>query len=217
MAKKYAKLKQLFLFNGLIFIIALFLIQYSVVQSEQEGEGQATHVQVEQTYKSRLNQEAESTFQERLTKFDPPFMPHNIRFKNVLGRTMTLDDLKGQWIVLNFWASWCPPCIVEMPSLQALQDTYGGQGVRVVGIGLDRDMNPAKLGQIMQRFNFGPVAAYYGEWPEISAHFDIPTMPSTFILSPSGHVVAKLEGHADWMGDNATSLMEGLIKRKKMR
>lgn len=211
MTNKYKKLKHLFLFNALLLLVAFILIEYSVVKHELIAE-QKADTQAILNDQDKFVSLSESSFDERLEMFDPPYMPHNIEFTNLLGRQMTLDDLKGQWIVLNFWASWCPPCIVEMPSLQALQDNYSGKGVRVVGIGLDRNMTTETLGQAMNKYNFGPVAAYYGDWLAIRDHFETPSLPTTYILSPSGHVVARLIGHADWMGEKATGLIEELIE-----
>ena len=218
MTKKRRNLKQLFLFNGLLLLIAFILIQYSVINNTEEqeatesrpsnaGEENTSLQETENIYKAVL----QGSFEERLVQFDQPAIPYNISFKNIVGRQMTLDDLKGQWVVLNFWASWCPPCITEMPSLQALQDQYGGQGVQVIGIGLDRQMDGPRLRQVMQKFNFGPVAGYYGDWTEIKKHFDIDALPTTYILSPNGQAVAKLSGHADWIDTGAKLYIESLI------
>lgn len=219
MAKKTGKLKQLFLFNGLLLAVAFILIQYSVVEHDdvQESDADApvlvtTEVEnnghVEDVYKGIIG---ESAFSRQMTVFDTAVEPYNIPFKNILGKDMTLDDLKGQWVVLNFWASWCPPCIKEMPSLQSLQDQYGGKGVKVIAIGLDRDMDRDKLGRVLQKFGFGPVAAYFGDWPTIKPHFEITALPTTFILSPSGQMVAMVKGHIDWVGADALAYIDGLL------
>jgi thiol-disulfide isomerase/thioredoxin len=217
MANNRQKLKTLFLFNGLLFLVALILIQYSVVSNPEAAE-------IEDITKAEFNNNLDrlshlyadaldDPFETRLEIFDSPITIENATFKNVLDADMSLDDLKGQWVVLNFWASWCPPCIVEMPSFQELQDIYGGKGVKVVAIGLDRGMDGQMLRDIMRRFNFGPVAAYYGEWDVMKQKFDITTLPTTYILSPNGRAVAKLKGKADWANESAKGYIEILINQ----
>jgi len=115
--KKKSNLKRLFIFNGLLLVVAFAALQYSVVKNEP--------VQM-----LDISSVIQGGFAKRLTMYNTPRDIPNIQFKTVFNKDMSLDDLKGQWLILNLWATWCPPCIIEMPSLQKLQDTYEGQGVK---------------------------------------------------------------------------------------
>lgn len=126
---------------------------------------------------------------------------------------MTFDDLKGQWMILNLWATWCPPCLVEMPSLQNLQNKYGGQGVKVVAISLDRKMDGKKLRTFLSRKNFGPIAAYYGDGKRAMDLFAMRGLPTTYILEPGGRAIGSIAGDIDWTGEEATAFIESLIQR----
>lgn len=218
MTKKTRNQKKLFLLSALLLGAAFISLQYSAYLSEGDtiaepksdipaDQNQGNIQNINDIYTSVLQGE----FKSRIVEFETPQVPYNIPFKNIVGKNFTLDDFKGQWVVLNFWASWCPPCITEMPSLQSLQDLYGGQGVQVIGIGVDRQMDGPKLRQIMQKFNFGPVAGYYGDWPLIKQHFEVTALPTTYILSPNGQAVAKLSGHADWVSEDAKIYIESLL------
>ena len=208
MTKNKKNLKFLFLFNAILLALASVLIQYSVV-SHENSNPELAGVSSEKT---SLKQ-ASDDFDQRLVRFDPPLAFKNIEFHTALDKSLSLEDLKGQWIVLNFWASWCPPCVAEMPSLQMLQDSYGNAGVQVIAIGLDRNMDGAKLRHVLSKYNFGPIAAYYGNWPSIKKSFEVEGLPTTYILSPNGQSIAKLSGHADWMDEDVQRFIKNLIER----
>lgn len=70
-------------------------------------------------------------------------------FPDLDGRPQPLAQWRGQVLVLNFWATWCPPCVDEMPDLQAARDAYRGRGVEIVGIGID---HPLKIRSFRDRF-----------------------------------------------------------------
>ena len=214
MAKNRQNLKQLFLFNGLLLVVAFILIQYSVITHEKPvtKTEDVNNVEQDNAFQSTsFNPVLKGEF-EKVEMFNMVQEPFNIPFKNILEKDKTLDDLKGQWVVLNFWATWCPPCIVEMPHLQELQDNYGGRNVKVVAISLDRQMTPEKLRDFMAEYHFGPIAAYYGDWPTIKPHFQIDALPSTYILSPNGQAVARVGGALDWSSDDANTFIESLIQ-----
>jgi len=67
----------------------------------------------------------------------PPTGVLATQWKDLEGRPVTLAQFKGQLLVLNFWATWCAPCVEEMPDLQRVQDEYAGRGVSIVGMGID--------------------------------------------------------------------------------
>jgi thiol-disulfide isomerase/thioredoxin len=210
--------KRLFAAIFLMFIVTFGMIQFAVIQSEEEiNVPLKTNDDVVEAYEDALGDwaeiEAQSEFQKRIQIFDDPVTAPDIEFKNILDRDLTLGDFRGQWLVINFWASWCPPCIVEMPTLQALQDHYEGQNLKVIAIALDRNYTADKLRGFMSKHNFGPIAAYYGHWPDIREKYDIPGLPTTYIISPDGKVMARYQGDADWNGAEAKMLIESLMTK----
>lgn len=198
-------LKRLFIFNALLLVVAFTAIQYAVVEN-MDISAQPTVLELDRDYV------VQGLLKQQLKLFDAPTDIPNIKFKNIFDSDMSLDDLKGQWIILNIWASWCPPCIKEMPSLQAVQDAYGGQGIKVIGISVDRDMEGDKLRKVMRHYNFGPIAAYYGEWMDIKPVLGIKGLPTTYILSPNGQAIGMVEGDIDWISDDTNAFIESLIK-----
>jgi cytochrome c biogenesis protein CcmG, thiol:disulfide interchange protein DsbE len=110
-------------------------------------------------------------------------------------RTVTLSQLKGQIVVLNFWATWCPPCIEEMPSLVQMQERMKSKGVTVLAVSIDVDENAYREFLKLHEVNLLTVrdpeqktATIYGsfKWPE------------TYIIDRTGVVRRKFIGPVDW-------------------
>jgi cytochrome c biogenesis protein CcmG/thiol:disulfide interchange protein DsbE len=107
------------------------------------------------------------------------------------GRTITPSQFGGKLLVLNFWASWCPPCIQETPSLNAFQRAFASRGVVVVGVSADR--NDKLYHQFLDRYQVS-----YDTWrdPEaeagLAARYGTTIFPETYIIDSSGRVVIKI-------------------------
>jgi thiol-disulfide isomerase/thioredoxin len=120
---------------------------------------------------------------------------------------MNLDDLKGKVIFLNFWASWCPPCRAEMPTIQSLYNKMQNRkDIVFVMVSLDNDTSKAKNFIKERGFNF-PVYFLNGYFPKI---YDSGTIPSTYVISKEGKIVAKEVGMADYDTDKFLSFLNHL-------
>jgi cytochrome c biogenesis protein CcmG, thiol:disulfide interchange protein DsbE len=120
----------------------------------------------------------------------------NFRITNDRGRTFTRDDFGGKLLVLNFWASWCPPCVEETPSLNEFTRQFGQQGVVVLGVSIDR--NEALYKKFIDRFH---VAFNTARDPEadISTSYGTFQIPETYLIDKTGHVVQKVISNQNWM------------------
>jgi cytochrome c biogenesis protein CcmG/thiol:disulfide interchange protein DsbE len=117
--------------------------------------------------------------------------PAGLKLSNRDGRPFSLDSLKGNVVVLDFWASWCVPCRASFPVLDTLQAKYASQGLRVVGLTLEDD------DEAVETFLDGvPVAFPIVRDPSGHAGeaLGVVAMPTTFLLDRDGRVVARFEG-----------------------
>ena len=112
------------------------------------------------------------------------------------GKTITQSSFGGKVLVLNFWASWCPPCIEELPTLDAFQRELGPKGVVVLGVSIDR--NEKLYHQFLQRFHPSFETARDPE-SNISATYGTFQIPETYIINRSGKVVQKVISNQNWM------------------
>ena len=110
------------------------------------------------------------------------------------GGRIRLKDLRGRVVVLNFWATWCVPCRVEIPDLNKLTDEFRGQDLTVIGISWDDTDKQINAFQKQIKLNYKIVLG--GE--SVEAKFGgVPDLPTTFIIDRTGHLRQKLVGAAE--------------------
>ncbi|MGA2436801.1 MAG: TlpA disulfide reductase family protein [Bryobacteraceae bacterium] len=111
------------------------------------------------------------------------------------GRVVSRSNFGGKLLVLNFWASWCPPCLEEMPSLNQFQKALAGDGVVVVGVSVDQNERAYK--KFLSRV---PLAFETARDPDnkINAEYGTFKFPETYIIDRAGKVVEKIVGPTDW-------------------
>jgi peroxiredoxin len=110
-------------------------------------------------------------------------------FKDLDGEPRAMAEWQGQWVVVNFWATWCPPCVEEMPDLQRVHDDYRGRGVVVVGLGID---NPAALKRFRDEHNLTlPLFAAGAAGSELGKTLGNASgaLPYTLLIDRKGRIV----------------------------
>jgi len=122
------------------------------------------------------------------------------------GRAVSAPDFGGKLLVLNFWATWCPPCVAETPSLSRFAEDYAGRGVVVLGISVDANE------QAYRAF----LARYKPEFltaRDALIHRDYGTFmyPETYIIDSTGKVAQKIPEEADWSNPNLRAYIDSLL------
>ena len=112
------------------------------------------------------------------------------------GRPITRADFGGKLLVLNFWATWCPPCINEIPSLDAFQKEFGSKGVVVLGVSIDK--NEMLYKRFLERFRVS-FATTRDPNADIAAEYGTFQFPESYLIDSSGKVVEKIISDQNWM------------------
>ncbi len=136
---------------------------------------------------------------------DPPKALLEIRFTDVEGRLVTLMDKRGRVVLMNFWATWCPPCIREMPSLDRLQARFDKSVFEVVLISEDRD--PSVIEPFYERLRLENLAGYHDPYSRLSRELGVPGLPTTILIDRNGNEVGRVLGSAEW--DSPAALAVG--------
>ena len=112
------------------------------------------------------------------------------------GRTVTPANFGGKLLVLNFWASWCQPCLQEVPSLEVFSRQFAPEGVVVLGVSVDK--NESLYHRFLQQFPVTFQVARDPSW-DIAANYGTFQLPETYIIDSSGKVVQKVIAAQNWM------------------
>jgi peroxiredoxin len=112
------------------------------------------------------------------------------------GRTVTPANFGGKLLVLNFWASWCQPCLQEVPSLEVFSRQFAPEGVVVLGVSVDKNEN--LYHQFLKQFPVTFQVARDPSW-DIAANYGTFQLPETYIIDSSGKVVQKVIAAQNWM------------------
>lgn len=125
------------------------------------------------------------------------------------GLTISRSNFGGRLLVLNFWATWCPPCVEEMPLLDQFQKKLKADGVVVLGISIDEDANTYHA--FLKRANVSFLTAR-DPAAKISSSFGTFRYPETYIIDTRGKVVQKIIGPAQWTDARMISYIKSLLK-----
>lgn len=134
----------------------------------------------------------------------------DVAFESEEGGEITLAEYEGKPVLVNFWATWCAPCRVEMPQLAALQDEYGGEDFEVVTIATGRN-DPAGMERFLAEIGAETLPRHKDPRQTLARDFGVLGLPVTLILDAQGQEIGRLQGEADWSSDSARAIVEALI------
>jgi thiol-disulfide isomerase/thioredoxin len=129
---------------------------------------------------------------------DLPGLPA-VYFYDKSGQKKTLEDFKGKVVLVNLWATWCPPCIGELPSLSKLQEMFPPEKLEIVALSLDTK-DP---GNFLHEKGARNLKSYWDKDKQVSLKWKYSGLPTSFLLDERGNTVARFDGPYEWDKDPA--------------
>lgn len=120
------------------------------------------------------------------------------RFFDSSGAETGLEAYRGKVVLVNLWATWCTPCIAELPSLQDLQAEYGGQGLQVLPIALDRDKDAAAAEAFMKDKKITQLISWHDKNRAVVGEWGFEGVPTSILLDRQGGIIRVFEGPFIW-------------------
>jgi cytochrome c biogenesis protein CcmG/thiol:disulfide interchange protein DsbE len=124
------------------------------------------------------------------------------------GRTITASNFGGKLLLLNFWATWCPPCIEELPSLDQFQRRFANSGIVVLGVSVDKDEKAYR--RFLSRVNVSFLTARDPE-NKISADYGTFKYPESYLINRDGKVVMKVINATNWVDEKMLSFVKSQL------
>jgi peroxiredoxin len=137
----------------------------------------------------------------------------NFTFPDLNGQQVSLSDHRGRVVLVNIWATWCPPCRQEMPSMQKLYERFKGENFEILAVSLDSTGREA-VGPFMRKMNLTFPALLDPE-ENIRPLYGITGVPESFIIDKEGILVEKIIGPMDWATSEVFRFFQDLIKKPR--
>jgi peroxiredoxin len=138
----------------------------------------------------------------------PPIFAPDFSLPGVTDEIIKLSDYKGKIVLLNFWATFCVPCRLEMPSLQALSEKYHNDDVEIVAISVDHGRVKSVKKWITKNNLDFPIAL---EGQDAGNIYEVSALPVTFIIGKQGQLIGRILGEREWNSEETTELIESLL------
>ena len=132
--------------------------------------------------------------------------------RDAAGREASLGELAGGEVMLvNLWATWCAPCMEEMPTLGALRRRFAGAGLKLIAVSVDSAADEAKARSELARLSGGSLEFFIEPSRAILFSARAAGMPVTLLYNREGNEIARLVGGADWASEEAAALIEAAL------
>jgi thiol-disulfide isomerase/thioredoxin len=143
----------------------------------------------------------------RFQRTEPPKPLPDVAFAAADGKPLALADYKGKVVLVNFWATWCAPCVSEMPSLDQLQQKMGKDTFVVLPLSVDGPTR-AKVVPFYQDKKLTDLGIYFDKGRKAMQALGVSVLPTSILIDASGRELGRIEGEADWSAPEALALMK---------
>jgi len=126
------------------------------------------------------------------------------------GAQVSLSDYRGKWVFLNFWATWCGPCVMEMPMMDKLNKILEKENFKMLAINLE-DIDPERIRKFVKNLKVD-FHILLDRKSEVGAIYGVRSIPMTFMVNPKGEVEAIAEGMREWDDPKMVQYFRNLIK-----
>jgi thiol-disulfide isomerase/thioredoxin len=183
-----------------LLLVALWHFSGAPLYAETAGVAKLSHHRVGELRSMRLHSR--------------PMIVPPISFTDRRGNSLNLKDMAGKVVVLNLWATWCVPCVKEMPALDRLQERFTNRDIQVLAISQDRAGNkivPAYFAKLGLR----TIGMYFDNSSSIMTNVRAFGLPTTLVIDPQGREVARLIGAINWDAEEVARFLEAILDHSR--
>lgn len=157
-----------------------------------------------------LNPDLARGAMERFVPAKAPKPLANVEFQDAGDKPICLSKFHGKAVLLNFWATWCAPCVKEMPSLDRLQAALPKDRFVIVPLSIDGPTKP-KVVPFYKEQKLTQLGIYFDKGRKAMQGLDVTLLPTSILVDPAGRELGRIEGDADWDMPESIELMKAAI------
>ena len=131
-------------------------------------------------------------------------------FADAEGKPIKLADFRGRYVLVNLWATWCAPCITELPSLAKLNAALPQDRITVLPIDILERLDAQRVGEFLAMHDAGTLPVYLDREYSVQRGFVANELPLTVLIDPEGRIVAKAAGPQEWSDPAAVSYLKAI-------
>lgn len=144
-----------------------------------------------------------------IIRFDKKIKAPDFSLKRLNGSEVRLEDLRGKLVFLNFWATWCPPCRAEMPSMEKLYTEFGDRDFVMLAVNLRENAERVATFKRRLELSFPILLDSDGT---IGLTYGVRSIPTTYLIDQNGYLIGGALGARDWSGEEAFGLVRHLLE-----
>ncbi len=138
-------------------------------------------------------------------------LAQDFTLKNLDGEEVNLSQFRGKYLLINFWATWCGPCKIEMPSLETLYRRFKSDKFDMIGI--SNDMFGDRVVRPYVKASKLTFPMLLDQRMTVSHQYGVVSLPTTFLIDPQGKIIGVLQGAEDWSDPGTLLFFENLLKK----
>jgi len=143
---------------------------------------------------------------------EKPTRATNFSLQSLNGENISLDQYKGKYLLINFWATWCGPCKMEMPSLETLYRRFKSKNFDILAI--SNDMFGAVVVEPYVKANNLSFTFLLDQQLKVSYQYGVISLPTTFLIDPEGNIIGAMQGAENWAEPGTLQYFENLLNTK---
>jgi thiol-disulfide isomerase/thioredoxin len=144
---------------------------------------------------------------------EPQRLPDDA-FVTIARKQTRFSDFAGKPTLVNFWASWCTPCIAELPSLEKFANHYNGR-MNVIAVALEPEKKAQEIAKFLENRQIGDFAGYVDEKDTIGKKLGLRGIPTSFLIGSDGLILYRFEGDADWASKESQDFFDVFLLQKR--
>lgn len=144
-------------------------------------------------------------------------MAPGFSFKSISGEQVSLEDLRGKFVYVDIWATWCRPCLMQIPSLKEVEEKYKGTDIEFVSISVDNERDKGKWEKMVSEKQLGGLQLYAGSDADFNKNYQISSIPRFLLIGKEGELIdgnapRPLDHQTNGVNQGLISVLDGLIK-----